>query len=401
MIRRGSVVKRNAASKVVAICGALVFALSIVGYFGESAGFLVLRLGTYGFYVVLFALAHHFSWVKPSERPAKLRVEHKALWVDGHCVRAPGRLTAARVLPRATGGPMVEVRRSFDLYPFRIGVRSLDDARAVLRALGLDAREGATRFPMPFFSSPLVAAAYLGLAVLTMLVLVPVAAAVSQTVGPFAFPALLVAFALAPRFLRGSLTIGDEGLLFESRFRRRVVPFAEVKAMDRIDAGTHQDNPVVSPGFRVTLRSGEVLTVPTIHERQGAGMYKEDHVFEAAASAWASSRGERELPVNDLVRGERSIDDWLRALRSAPSYRAAAESDEQLQTVLADPVASAEERLGAAVRLRARGVKGTKKRVRVAAESAVTPVLREGLEAVAADDDAKLVALLSQKAEGE
>jgi hypothetical protein len=268
-----------------------------------------------------------------------------------------------------------------------------------VRALGLDAREGATRFPMPFLSSSLGIAAYVGLAVLLSLVVMPVAAAVSQALGPLAFPALVIGFALAPRFLRGSLTIGDEGLLLESRFRRRVVPFGDVKAMDRVDVSTRSDKPIVSPGFRVTLRSGEVLTIPTMHERQGAGMYKEDHVFEAAASAWASARGERTLPVNDLVRGQRSIEQWLHALRSPPSYRAAAESDEQLQIALADPVASAEERIGAAVRLRARGVKGTKKRIRAAAESAVTALLRQGLEAAATGDDASLLLLFSQDAE--
>lgn len=392
--RRGSCLTRNRATKIVALCGAVMFVFSRGAVIGGSTPSLILHLGTYGLYALVGALFHHLSWNKPAERPAKIRVEGGALWVDDVCVRRAGRLVAARVLPRAQGGPMVELRRRFDLYPLRIALRTLDDARAIVRAMGLDDRDGATRFPMPLLTSPVGMTGYIGTGILLMVAMGRTSSA-SASLGPL-LPMVFLAFLSLPRLLRGSLTIGDEGMLFESRIRRRFLAFADVVGIERVDAGRRKGQPMVSPGFRVTMRHGEMVTVPTLHERLGASMYQEDHVFEAARAAWASTRGERRQVINDLLRGQRSFGEWLHSLRAPGSYRAASESDGQLRDLLADPAASAEERLGAAIRLRARGAKGTKRRIRAAADSSVTPLLRLGLEAVATGDDARLVQLLTQ-----
>jgi hypothetical protein len=70
------------------------------------------------------------------------------------------------------------------------------------------------------------------------------------------------------------------------------------------------------------------------------------------------------------------------------SYRGPTACVEDMTAVLASPLATPEERGGAALALRVAGEPPT--RIRVAAESVVSEPLREALTAAAGDDDAAL-----------
>jgi hypothetical protein len=90
------------------------------------------------------------------------------------------------------------------------------------------------------------------------------------------------------------------------------------------------------------------------------------------------------------ARGQRTVAGWraaLAAMRDA-SYRGPTASVEDMTAVLTSPLATPEERVGAALALRIAGEPPA--RIRVAAEAVASEHLREALAAAAESDDATL-----------
>src|SRR5262249_10080816 len=104
MVVRGAVVLRNRGSAVVAVLAALA-TLATIGL--AVATTLPGVLVEYPIVVLLAAVAAHFGWWKPNERPAEIRVDGEGVHIDGQRVRRE--LKRAVILPRKDKPPIVEL----------------------------------------------------------------------------------------------------------------------------------------------------------------------------------------------------------------------------------------------------------------------------------------------------
>lgn len=380
----GTVLQRNRASGAIALASAIalpvVLLVAALHGWDEETGFAV-----YLVYPLVIAGALHLSWAGQRERETPIEVDERGLLVRGALVRRRGSLARARILPRANRGPMVELRRPWDPYPMRLGLADLEGARAFVRALGLDAREGLTRFSIPFATSDGVAV-LITIAILLFGVSVVIAPALGALTGPL----IVLCAVLVARLLGRTVTIGADGVLVEGGLGDRFVSWSDVRAVERTDGGVSRGGVKnVSPGFELVLKDGARVRLRTLHERLREAMFEDDHLYEEARRAHAAFAG-TSSPAAALLRGERSVADWVHALRrDGIGYRVSAPAPEVLLRVALDATASEEARAGAAVALAARDP-DARARLRVGAEGIATPRLRAAVIATLDEDDEAL-----------
>ena len=286
------------------------------------------------------AIAAHYGWWKPRETKAELRVDDEGVHVDGKLVRKRADLHRAVILPRDKKPPIVELQGI--KTAIRVVVPTTEDAQKFVRTLGLDARQGMT--------------------------------------------------------MSGAVTIGTDGIAV--KYGRRFIPWSDVVDLERM---APPQNETVSRGFLVHTRTGETIRVLTIDDRFRDGAYEGDHLFDAACAArGAAHKREPTVARVSLLRGGRSVRDWIAALRAErDGYRVAATmSEDDLVRTLEDPTAPEEVRAGAAARLAALGKDDQRRmRIRVAAEGVAEPRLRVAIDAALADDDEALERALSELAQ--
>ncbi|HSO35078.1 MAG TPA: hypothetical protein VLT33_21270, partial [Labilithrix sp.] len=182
------------------------------------------------------------------------------------------------------------------------------------------------------------------------------------------------------------VTVGDDGLLWESAFKRRFVAQSDVLSVEQL----HQTAPLTictRSGGNITLGGAAVdlqrctAVGRTIRERFAPSL---------GASTMAADR------AASFARGARTVADWRAAVSDMmeASYRAPSASLEDMAMVLKSASATPEERVGAALALRVAGEPAAS--IRVAAESVVSEPLRAALAAAAEDNDAKLDVALAR-----
>ena len=378
----GAVLVRNRWSGAAALAS---LAVAIVALVCASFGLAFAVVGFYALIGLVIALALHLGWTRASRRLATITVDGGRVLASGAVVRQ--RVHAARVIPQPAGrGAIVELRRRFDPYPARVAVSSDEAARELVRALGLDPREGTTRFRTPFPTAPATA--------------IGVGAILAYAcVAPFLGAPLTIAAIVACVFgLVGSsfetVTIGRDGILFEIFPRRQFIPYTRIKSMRR-EVRENRNGPMVSRGFTLELESGEAVFVNTMRERMRDGMFAGDHLFDAAVAAHAAARAPRSDAADLLARGSRSTSEWLQQLDGARDarYRVAAISDDQLELVLANPNVEKTARVGAAICL-ARAGDEARAKVRIAVEDIAAPEVRKAALAALSDDEEALEAAL-------
>ena len=200
---------------------------------------------------------------------------------------------------------------------------------------------------------------------------------------------------LASRFwAQRSLSIGLDGLEAQSRRGKRLVRFADVASVTA-EGGSE---------LLVTLRDGtehRFFADPKYPAERAA---IEDRIREAMAVA-RSKEGQGSLAGALLERAGRTLPEWrdaaARLLTAATGFRDATIGAEELGAVLDDASAPAEQRVAAAIALA--HVVEHRARVRVAADTAVSPKLRIALEGLAEGrpDDEALAAALAEHAQRE
>lgn len=295
--------------------------------------------------------------------------------------------------PRETRGDLVSVR-----------VRDEPEGDALVDALGFGrgGRRVRAHLELPsrrLLHLPLALVAYMAGGVTMALVVAALAAIgmpahgggpvpeglafASLPIGALFWHAVLKRLARAPR-----VVVGDDGVVVEGALRRRKIPRAAIADVSLRGAS-------VTPFFR--LGDGKLVSL------HGAALDGERRLAIARlARERACARASEPVPAVDLARAGRGAHAWREALRQRaenPSYRAAASTHEAMSAVLASPAAAPEQRVGAALALRVAGE--PPERIRVAAEALVDDATRAALEAVAADDDAKLDAALRRLSPGD
>ena len=219
---------------------------------------------------------------------------------------------------------------------------------------------------------------------------------------------LVVNFLVGWWLIHLMVSIGADGILTESRWSQRFIPYAQIRAVQHM---------LPVPGLaaycvQVEVTGGEILNLPTwgeLGESQGGPRpaltndplgAELARAITAARDAWASGRTDQSLHEEVLARNGRSGAEWLAALRSlsagAPDvYRAATIDAERLWRLLDQPGAPVASRVAAAVVLGASRDAPARRKLRVVARSMVDPGLKRVVEraAGARDDDALIEAL--------
>jgi hypothetical protein len=371
---------------IVGGCCALLLMKSLgVGLFGAAVAALGIGL---------------FRMASPKRKAATASLEQNALVLRGQgmnrrieaaAVTNGFELTAPRgVVLEVAGGTQIRVP-----LPERDGVPS---PHAVLTALGVDRARRVLKLEMRGQIGAMVGCLMVFFAVwfVGSLLIIVASALVPSVLAvlPFApLAAASVMTALWYAFLRRqTLVVGRDGVRIEQGLRRRILPFSAIRAVE-VDRGQG------AMGLALTLTEGTSLELPFfdaseealrgIADRIRAGMTEPPP--EARAAALAS-----------LSRGERTVAAWRRDLAATfgeASYRSVPLRQEDLEDLVDDPAAPAEQRLGAAFALFPGAPEATKARLRVAADTTVDPRVRVALLAATEDDEAAQAAAVDALAE--
>jgi hypothetical protein len=348
--------------------------------------------GAFGIHLAVVASVVRFAIARENSR-AKRVSRHIQVAADG--VRADGELLPRKLIaegyyqPRPTGATV----RLFDRHKrivFEARVDTEEQAQEILRALGLDASQKRTEFRVV---SPVAARQDLSLAAAGAILAILAANIGWLHAGPGVF---LTALALVS-FLSlwpTKVVVGVDGVLVSWLWRKQFIPMAEIVAVSADGSN------------RILLeRSGgrrEIIAVGSHKARGGVHTERRDLVLARIREAWQSHRSRKTgADVATIVaRGERTLDDWKRALATLESgdagYRQAALREEDLWRLVEDPRAGEDARAAAALLLRKGLDEPGRARVRVAAEATASPKLRIAFEAATAPDDEAAFAALDE-----
>lgn len=304
--------------------------------------------------------------------------------------------------PTAPGEDVYEVelkRAGRWSYPIRFVTRTLDDGRALLSALGLDAsRRAVTRRLMSRALRPAVAIATV-VAFFASFIAGAALAAATGSPAPWALP-ILGAIGLvtmqALAFVKTRMTIGADGVSMSWLGRTSTVPLTDITSVEIVPRGR------MSPARVVVHRhAGEPLEVLVgtrgssplepyvvedecnlIVERIREAMTRSAALPPAEFRAWADRRHGT------------SVQAWMSMLRGASeTYRqsiALPFTAEELWSVVTNVRATELERISAAAALTADSDERVSARMADVAQSTALPRVRTALEAAAKRDDAAL-----------
>ena len=364
----------------------------------------------------LFALVFHPAILA---LVALLYVWRRNPWpvIEAQAVRADG--NGVRV--GATHVPRADIRDGFVLpgYPPRVTLRrrwaspielqvgSTEEARAILRVLGLDVTQTVATFRT--LSRAVAKRRYLAIGVAMFVAMY--GGLVSGFAGARRSPAMGAVFGLGLGFMiiammtvmlmPTKLSVGADGIVLRWFFRDRFIGYGDVARMERYEKGFGRSRHV---GLTLTLRSGEEVLIPT-----GQAKWSDERlaiIQERMRQAMEAFRtGDAAADAALLRRGARGASEWVAALlaigaganadmRTAPLPR------ERLFRIVESPVASIGERAAAAVALGSELDAETRGRLRVAADASASPKLRIALHAAASGaSEAELEAALTEAAD--
>jgi hypothetical protein len=326
--------------------------------------------------------------------PGTVRVEDASLVVEGP---SPLRLPRAQIAQAAVipgQGLHLEDRagRELDL------AMGTSEAHTLLEALSLEPAEHRYRFAWRNTSARVWSffLAFLALSFLAGLPMMLTAAAQPSMLAMgcmLASSPWLVAELVSRWWSTRSLEIGLDGVLAQSRAGRALLRFEDIR-----------DVAADSSRLRITTNDGVTHELLADLDDDQVRRAMLERLREARAIAKGRGR-DGGVALALLERGTRTLGAWRAELASiltaAKGFRAAAVGPDDLAGVMDDTSATAEQRLAAAIALGA--VPENRARIRVAAETSVSPKLRVALDALAEGehDDAIFEAALEEAAEAE
>ena len=375
---------------VARITSNLAKALAIGGFVVANATSDISGLGVsliwLGSFIIMMSLG--LSFIRPeAEGAIELRDDEVVVTRRGR---------EKRIRKRSVAGAWVAKRQSAsgDLFPVveirtRLGttisarVNDESDAHAIVDALGFGARGRAVRIDLARAGRrvlhPLIGLiSYIGGGMTITIIL----SFIDRYLGNWLSSLVLLVgvcsiYALLKRvFAAPVVTIGHDGIRVEQRLGKKHI------ARDRIRR-------LWIPGIGlppvIELANGKGI---------GLGAVLLDDARVRAAIDLAAARFADHAPPDRATafeRGGRDAKTWRAEVRARldPGYRASGITVDDANVVLTSPHSTLEQKLGAAMTLRAAGE--PPERVRIAAEGAADPRVRVAFEAIADDaDDAKL-----------
>jgi Bacterial PH domain len=181
-------------------------------------------------------------------------------------------------------------------------------------------------------------------------------------------------------FGRPRVTIGADGVVIRDAFRTRFIPFSRIVGAAKLELGGARVDYV-----ELLMRDGTRLPLPLLGQPREVADAIQARIQQAAAH----QRLGQKRSLDALRRAGRPIAEWRtelgRVALADVGFRQAAISSEDLERVLCDTSAPTDERLGAALALRAADPNAGA-RIRVAAEATADETLRNALLTTASDD---------------
>ena len=271
-----------------------------------------------------------------------------------------------------------------------IEARTMKQARALLRAFGVDVDRQAVRLPLasgavdkghgppyhvlvPYFLFTLFYG--FGLQIVGQYGANPLWGVFIAALGTFGV------FHFIRSIIPGHVVIGRDGFTVRRPGVNRYVPFREIRHIDRREHGV------------VVFTGDDYVVLNTNHiggQDPELASSVEQRINDALHDYQGSPEAE-EMYLRLLERDGRELDDWRTALvgvvGEGGGYRAARISPEQLLEIVEDARASAEHRLGAAIAIAGSDRKSeASPRLRIAATTCAHQPLRVALEAVLEDE---------------
>lgn len=360
---------------------------------------------TFAFYALLF------GWISLSygmRSIAGAKADEGALEVSLDAIAFAGRelvkrdeLRQAFVIPQP-GAPLVRLERKGRLdRPLFVRLRDREEADAFVRALGLDAEHTAAEMRVASTMLAWSLGKQLAAVLVPMLLVLPALMLTRTLPLVLVLPLFYLVYVFGLTFAPTTVRVGTDGLVTRWLGRTRFIAHSEIERVASYDEirGTKRQR-----GVRLDLKGGEIVRLPTgqrdIALTEAAQL--EQRIDEARE---AFRRGATTGTTDVLARGDRSVTDWVRYLRGvgagAVGPRAPAIPQEVLMRVVEDSKAAPLERASAAVAAIASGRDDVKQRVRVAADTTVSPKLRVALERIAAgaeENDDELIETLDELA---
>lgn len=365
------------AALVAGICVAVPELRVVMGIFGAA---LVVPMG-----VGLLRLRKHSA-----QGGAELEVREDGLYVQGRLTMPRETLVRAVVTSDERGVTVVIERRQG--FVSIVDVSGVDEGRALVQALGLDASQALSSFTFDSLLSGRLPiwGVYLYIALLVPLMLPTLFFGAAW----ISLPLVLTWYvALLGGALPARLTIGLDGVLVRWLWRRELIRFEELRAIDHdgeqlhltLADGRKRSLSVKQMGARVRKASG----LPTGFGSKGAYL---DAVVARVREALGASPSHDHPAAAALLRQGRELGAWVRALRGvldrgAAGFREPETLPEQLWSTVEDGSAAPATRAAAAIALGPSLDDTERQRLRGVARVVVSPRLRIALEAAAGDDD--------------
>ncbi|MFO0548835.1 MAG: hypothetical protein U0271_10630 [Polyangiaceae bacterium] len=417
-----------------ALClSAIVFALAKYGApHGRHSDFgSFLRVMTFGTFGGLFG-GWYFTKLsrKPSDVVGELVASREGIRVGGKLLVRREEIRRAFVWP-GEGSAFVRIERtgllggSFDLQ-----IASIEDGRALLKALKLDASQDAASFfvtavsPEHYRKRRIRATFGMTGAIVTAFATGVASAKLHLGAAPMVIAVILCGLMylslLAQMIRPAKVIVGADGVLLTWFWQKRFIPIQDIRSAELITNADLNLRSSVSPlvvrlhmvdGSRVDIL-GSVGSVRTTL-RSGFNRFGQmrcdmlvERINEAVAAKGQGSSSARAAWDRDLLRrGALATEAWVAKLRGlskvTESFREPARALDELWEILEDRLAPPARRGAAAVALATELDEDGRKRIRAAAKATVAPQLRMVLDAVASNDEPKMVAALDELAEEE
>lgn len=336
----------------------------------------------------------------PVFRPGELVVDSQGVHHKGQLIARRGDVRAAFTAHRDGA---VEVRLDRRGIKPSILLRVADDAEArrVMQAVGMDATQTVAELK--------AASQIFGWPILKQLVviLLPMIAAAALSGVAAALGAVFVLPILSPLtiitmlvlvFSRTHVRIGADGVGTKWLGKQTFHPFSQMQ-----DAASYAERVggKTQLGVRLTMRDGEQAKIPC--GQKGWNHVDPGEIEQRIREARdVHRRGEWQLDPKLLARGERTLSDWLVALKSlgagaGADMRTSAIPTDRLLSLIADAGAPGVARVAASIAALEQAPEEARSRARIAAVTTAEPSLRKSFERVAAaTDDALLTEALAE-----
>lgn len=379
-----------AASFGVGVAGLL--SLALADRLGGAPAAVLAVLGMVSVFASPFVVA--YAWFA-NPRPVRLASDVTAgppgVSIRGRLWLQRGSIRAGFTIPHERG-VLVQLERRFR-RPVELLFTSADDARALLKSLGLDASQTVVSVPLRSLAAidwrryvpglsiaglapgAVITRAFTGSSDAALAVML--LAALSFVIG-----VLLLA-------IKGRATIGTDGVLVSFLWERRFHRYADIARVTPTYLGYKT--------VALVMKSGRSVHLPIprswSHAQEQSDAQRLADRIQTAMAEHRDAPGEADLQA--LARRGRSVKEWVVHLLGVGSgsnadHRRAPVPADRLWRIVESPTEDAEARAAAAVALSSAKDDRTRRRLRAAAGNTAAPRLRVALEAAAkaAEDDA-------------